>query len=113
MAMGQLQPFEAVATPAGAGSRQQRPLRIAAACAVALALLAAVVAVQRPGSAALMQGSDETMKGWEDGMFPPHATFPAGYHFGDDNGGAPCPAARCSAALPRGRGPPLPALHAG
>ena len=25
------------------------------------------------------------MKGWEEGMFPPDATFPAGYHFGDNN----------------------------
>jgi len=25
------------------------------------------------------------MKGWEDGMYPPHASFPAGYSFGDNN----------------------------
>ena len=29
---------------------------------------------------------EQSMKGWEDGMFPPHASFPAGYHFGNDNG---------------------------
>jgi hypothetical protein len=84
MALGQHPPFVAVSTPAAGG---QRGLRVVAASAVALALLAAVVAVQSSvGRAALMEGSDESMKGWEDGMFPPHATFPAGYHFGDNNG---------------------------
>lgn len=82
MALGQVRPFVAVA---GSQEGVQRPFRVVAAVAVAFALLAATVAVQhgRPGE--LMQGSDEKMKGWEDGMFPPHATFPAGYHFGDDN----------------------------
>lgn len=84
MALGHVPPFVAVSTPAAGG---QRGLRVVAASVVALALLAAVVAVQGSvGRAALMEGSDESMKGWEDGMFPPHATFPAGYHFGDNNG---------------------------
>ena len=74
--------FVAVRAPA----RDGRPFRLIASAAVAMALLVAVVAVQRlQGSSELMQGSDEMMKGWEDGMFPPHASFPAGYHFGNDN----------------------------
>jgi len=77
--------FEAVIVPPRRAA--YTPLRLVAATAVALALLAAVV-FQRSGDirgSELMQGSDEKMKGWEDGMFPPHASFPAGYHFGSDN----------------------------
>jgi len=55
----------------------------AAAVLVITALLA--LAMQAERDTKLMQGSDEKMKGWEEGMFPPDATFPAGYHFGDNN----------------------------
>ena len=112
MALGHVPPFVAVSTPAAGG---QRGLRVVAAAAVALALLAAVVAVQHGsvGRAALMEGSDESMKGWEDGMFPPHATFPAGYHFGDDNGNDLCPAEplHSRASLTRPRLPFFPRAH--
>ena len=112
MALGHVPPFVAVSTPAAGG---QRGLRVVAAAAVALALLAAVVAVQHGsvGRAALMEGSDESLKGWEDGMFPPHATFPAGYHFGDDNGNDLCPAEplHSRASLTRPRLPFFPRAH--
>ena len=62
MPLGHVPPFVAVSTPAAGG---QRGLRVVAAFVVALALLAAVVAVQGSvGRAALMEGSDEAMKGW-------------------------------------------------
>merc|ERR1719352_993289 len=70
--------FEAVIVPPRRAA--YTPLRLVAATAVALALLAAVV-FQRSGD---IRGS-ELMQGREDGMFPPHASFPAGYHFGSDN----------------------------
>ena len=79
------------------GARGERKLRLVAAVSVSLALLVATVAVQRStetGAVSLGEGTDEKMKGWEDGMFPPHATFPAGYHFGNDNGWFSCDPAR-------------------
>ena len=76
-----------VAVQSATGARGERKLRLVAAVSVSLALLVATVAVQRStGAVSLGEGTDEKMKGWEDGMFPPHATFPAGYHFGNDNG---------------------------
>ena len=44
--------------------------------------LAAACFLRREGPD-MMRGALQVMKGWEKGMFPPDAKFPAGYHFGD------------------------------
>ncbi|KAJ1486775.1 hypothetical protein T484DRAFT_1788577 [Baffinella frigidus] len=51
----------------------------------AMAAVCAVAIARGSGSTELGMGSDEVMKGWTKGMFPPDAKFPAGYHFGNDN----------------------------
>jgi hypothetical protein len=87
MALGS-PPMQEAFTPVVSNARPKYSKRYmlivgAGTCAVAVMALAAVAAHGR--SSELMQGSDETMHGWEEGMYPPNAVFPAGYAFGDGN----------------------------
>mmetsp|Transcript_38677 Transcript_38677/g.88194 ORF Transcript_38677/g.88194 Transcript_38677/m.88194 type:complete len:322 (+) Transcript_38677:2-967(+) len=86
MARG-MQPFEAVhmGAPSSSASRSKGRVVAAFLLAGAMAAVCAVAIARGSGSTELGMGSDEVMKGWTKGMFPPDAKFPAGYHFGNDN----------------------------